>query len=201
MSDNIQFFSDLHSLLHKPFTNEQAVLSAMRLLGKHYKKFSKLLYRIERLYPEEASPHAGCAQALLYYTAGGFEVINQALRNLENITQDHIDLARLIIQAARSRPVYQREVYRGECHWPGWKEVYSPGNIIQTWAFTSTSMDPSSAHNGKIAIQIWSRTGRIITPYSFIQAEKEVLFMPATRFHVVGVDLGIQPAMISLQEE
>jgi SPP1 gp7 family putative phage head morphogenesis protein len=67
--------------------------------------------------------------------------------------------------------------------------VYRPGAIVEEAAFTSTSAGSKAAFSGPVYFRITSsKTGIDIAPASAYGHEKEILYMPGTRFRVLKVE-------------
>lgn len=64
--------------------------------------------------------------------------------------------------------------------------AYEAGGEVTEAAFTSTSADSAGAFGGNTRFVIDSADGKLITPYSALPSEDEVLFPPGTRFHVLS---------------
>eukprot|EP00750_Incisomonas_marina_P006132 INCI14335.4.p1 GENE.INCI14335.4~~INCI14335.4.p1 ORF type:complete len:1393 (+),score=208.86 INCI14335.4:583-4761(+) len=86
---------------------------------------------------------------------------------------------------------FEGTVYRGSNFKTGTdiETLYSPGRPIQWAAFTSTSTDVATARQfvdkkAGIIFKISVFSGRVVSPYSHIPRENEVLLTPNTRFTV-----------------
>lgn len=86
---------------------------------------------------------------------------------------------------------FEGTVYRGSNFKAGAdiKTLYAPGRPIQWAAFTSTSTDVATARQfvdkeAGIIFKISVFSGRVVSPYSHIPRENEVLLTPNTRFTV-----------------
>ncbi len=80
--------------------------------------------------------------------------------------------------------------FRGSLHPEDVLAHYTPGHIITESAFTSTSRDLEPvlklSRGGNVLFEITGTSGRDISSYSFLEAEKEVLYDKGTYFQVVS---------------
>ena len=114
---------------------------------------------------------------------------------------------RLVLTALARLPSERRCVNRGVR--ADLRAQYPIGQSFIWWAFSSCTLTIGALENeqfvGKTGtrtlFQIICHTGKYIKNHSFIQAEDEVLLLPATQFVVQGcLDLGNRLYMIQLQE-
>ena len=65
--------------------------------------------------------------------------------------------------------------------------TYRKGAVVEDSAFVSSSYGEQAAFDGNVFMQINGRTGVNISSFSKYNREREVLFMPGTRFRVDNV--------------
>jgi hypothetical protein len=129
--------------------------------------------------------------AINRYTQHDYAPINEAFRTDDKTTVgrwgSHI---RLASRGLHKLPAYEGVVYRG-VESGEFLNNYIPGQTVIEKSFTSASQDLRSILSfGKTCFEIQSKTGRDIKSCSAMQSawarEKEVLFVPNTRFEVTG---------------
>jgi SPP1 gp7 family putative phage head morphogenesis protein len=142
------------------------------------------------------------AVALRYYTADGYNPLNAFLRGY---TSEDLNVRATVAAAvsglAKLAP-FEGTVYRG-----AWLEnipnaarftaAHQVGEIVEYSGFTSASYE--SGFNGTVQFSIRSLNGRVVEELAADPFEREVIFMPGTRFRVVSVQ-GTHPTRIVLEE-
>jgi hypothetical protein len=123
--------------------------------------------------------------AMIGYTESDYRMLNGALR-----AGDVKELLRLGRYIAHTRnglaalPDFSGPVYRGTEYFAGLSK-YKVGAVIEEAGFTSASYDAGSEFGGSVEFVILSRHGKRIDFLSAFKNEKEVLFMPGTRFKIL----------------
>lgn len=77
---------------------------------------------------------------------------------------------------------------------------YAVGTEIEWASFSSASIDSNSALVGNVSFIITSQNARILGLYADNLAEREVVFLPNSRFRVDGLERTISKAVIDLTE-
>jgi hypothetical protein len=160
-------------------------------LARHVREMERLedLTPAGRLRPKAELPKkvdlsAADTASLRNYTGGGYD-LNACLRN-GTASPDQLARAEQINQALAKLPDHVGPVTRRVDLPPDVLAKYQPGEIVVERQFISSSSDPARALDSSVEMQIISKTGKEITPYSkFGDAEGEVLFKTDTPFEVV----------------
>lgn len=140
--------------------------------------------------------------AIVLYTQTYFVEMNSALRNRDKESmKDFGNGIKLADKGLAKMPVHEGWVHRGVESLPA--EVlakYVPGVVVTEEAFTSTSQQEDAAFAGKVKFNILSKTGRDVRQLSRVEAEKEVLFRPGTKFIVVDKVRDGDSTIITMEE-
>src|SRR5690606_23913398 len=140
--------------------------------------------------------------AIVLYTQTYFVEMNSALRNRDKAAmKEWGNGIKLADQALTKMPTHQGWVHRGVEDLPA--DVlakYVPGKIVTEEAFTSTSQAEDSAFTGKVKFKILSKSGRDVQALSRVEAEKEVLFRPGTKFLVTDKERDGDSIVITMEE-
>jgi hypothetical protein len=140
--------------------------------------------------------------AIVLYTQTYYNEMNGALRGRDKTAmQDYGSSIKLADQALSKMPTHQGWVHRGTKDLPA--EVlakYVPGVVVTEEAFTSTSAATDAAFAGEVQFKILSKTGRDVQKLSRVEAEKEVLFRPGTKFVVVDKVRDGDTTVITMEE-
>lgn len=137
-----------------------------------------------------------------------YQAMNLSLRKGEYASKPEMQA---FVEAAqhgmRKMPPYVGKVTRGVRWLPQGKTMddmlamYREGSVVQEDAFTSSSMGDDAVYNGPLYFKINSKTARDVDWISkFSGGEKEVLFMPGTRFKVTKVEKLNGKAIIYMDE-
>lgn len=145
-----------------------------------------------------------------YYTESGYENTNEILiQNNGTITTHY---AQFLADTLRKLPDYQSIVFRGANLLASQKQRYIVANqeniLITEPLFLSTSRSEIIANlfsKGNTLFTIFSKTGKQIEKFSKFglysgQNEKEVLFLPNTKFEVLDVTQSTSKTLIVLEE-
>jgi hypothetical protein len=115
-----------------------------------------------------------------------YRQMNSALRDGGAVPADLQRRIDAVTAALAKLPSYRGLVFRGTDLTPDVLARYGAGADVTEAAFTSTSADAAEAFGGNTRFTIESTDGKLVTPYSAIPSEDEVLFPPGTRFHVLS---------------
>jgi SPP1 gp7 family putative phage head morphogenesis protein len=155
---------------------------------------------LPELEPEEAA-------AIRAYTGGTYAQLNSALRNGSYASTPALQAYVEAAQHGLSKmPKYVGEAARGMSmglsEMQKFLTVYQKGAIVEEAAFISSSSGSRAAFGGNIFLKIKSRTGVDVSSYSRHPHEREVLFMPGTRFRVLDVvkDKNSGTTTVSIEE-
>ncbi|MBF0406165.1 MAG: hypothetical protein HQM10_02340 [Candidatus Riflebacteria bacterium] len=127
--------------------------------------------------------------SLFVYTTQFFGLINPVLRNGTEEEKKLISpITAMISSALKKIPPYTKQTVRGQEYAP-YLDEYTPGKIVTIKTFLSTSV-PGSWFSKKldefpVIMEITSKTGKDISPFSGHIEESEVLFDMNARFKVV----------------
>lgn len=132
------------------------------------------------------------AAAIKAYTGSTYRALNNALRSgryaSDQALQAYVDAAQ---HGLAKMPKYQGLSSRGMTF--GQEELkkvlatYQKGTVIEDSAFVSTSYGERAAFSGNVYMRVNGKTGVNVSQYSYYKGEREVLFMPGTRFRVDDV--------------
>lgn len=131
------------------------------------------------------------------------EAVNGALRD-----GHEPEFASLLKAVLQKMPPFVGQVYRGSDLSKKERERYQPGRIVHEPTFLSSSRQKRIAYqfcgNSMFSLLSWER-GRSVERLSKFgsnssQNEKEVLFLPGTRFRVLGVTKERSYTLIRLEE-
>lgn len=78
--------------------------------------------------------------------------------------------------------------------------TYQKGAVVEEAAFVSSSYGQRAAFGGNVFLKIKSKTGVNVENYSRHPGEREVLFMPGTRFRVVDVTTDNGRHIVTVEE-
>ena len=151
------------------------------------------------LWPEEMA-------ALIFYSSKyGYGQINRLLRGhlkefeknlskdwqtLEQAKNDYLEQARFAAAALNALPNYKLLAFRQTTLSADQIAKYKVGEIVTEHGFTSTSTGivESEKFQGNVRYTIFSQTGKLIQEYAKHPNEKEVLFLPESKFKVLSVE-------------
>jgi hypothetical protein len=140
----------------------------------------------------------------LYTTTNGpwFNTINAPLREGRPRDAALIVVTECLASAVQKLPTHKGIVWRG-IRVPDLaaflEEVERKPEIV--WrAFSSASIDETQADAGNVLFIIESHAGRRIGLYAEIWEEQEVLFVPGSRFRVVGLERTSTKAIFNLRQ-
>jgi hypothetical protein len=139
----------------------------------------------------------------IYTTTHGvwFREINDALRG-GYPSDDILQIAEILASAFGKLNRYIGIVFRGirVVDFRHYLSGYPIGAEVEWAAFCSASLDPGSALGGNVSFIIQSQNARIVGLYADNLDEREVVFLPNTRFRVDGVEQTVNKAIIDLTE-
>lgn len=127
--------------------------------------------------------------AVRAYTGSTYRTLNSALRGGRYSSDPHLQA---YVDAAQhglaKMPKYKGLSTRGMTLDDGklkaMLSTYRKGAVVEDSAFVSSSYGERAAFSGNVYMRINGKTGVNISQYSQYQGEREVLFMPGTRFQV-----------------
>lgn len=145
------------------------------------------------------------ASAVRSYTGGAYRRINEALREGLYATdprlQAYVDAAQ---QGLMKMPKHSGTTVRGvSLSGKGLEDLlssYYEGAIVEDAAFVSTSYGGKAAFSGNVHIHVNGQNGVNVSKISKHSSEREVLFMPGTRFKVDSVTNEYGTYIIKLTE-
>ena len=118
-----------------------------------------------------------------------FRKINNSLRTGEGIDELEPMIA-LMSSALDKLPNYEGKVYRAikrgdfSGKFPKFDNNHVPFNYVMYKGFTGTSKNIEGTLRGNIRLNIKSLTGKDISAFSRIPAQKEILFLPDSVFYI-----------------
>jgi len=86
-------------------------------------------------------------------------------------------------------PAFRGPVYRGAQLPDDVAERYVPGDVVRERSFLSASADPTREFHGNVQFVIESVTGRSVGALADDPEEREIVFLTATRFKVLAVEV------------
>jgi hypothetical protein len=142
--------------------------------------------------------------AIWMYTAMGgrwYRDVNDPLRE-GRANDDTKALAHILTTGLQKLPRHAGLVYRGIRveNLASFLRGYAVGTDVQWPAFSSSSIEGDKALIGNVLFIVRSNNGRVVGPYADIQDEREVVFLPGSRFRVDGVEQTPTKAIIDLSE-
>lgn len=133
--------------------------------------------------------------AILSYTAGGYEIINPPLWQMNVKRIEELSLPIKVLCSALSKFAnFSGEVYRGG-NVIGEFETLEKGDIYTNHAFMSTSIYPVPVYLTRpLQLKIVSKQGKKVEALSNYQNnpimnEREVLFIPETKFLIIDKEI------------
>lgn len=186
-------------------TDPSDVLRAM--MGPEVFSTTMQQVRVLRNNPQTAKGIAGHTDvqvaAMIGYTGHDYAKINYALRkNDAAMLAKLAPYVQLIRTGLAQLPPFVGTVHRGVdlSNTAAAVAKYRPGAIVVEEGFTSTSYDIAYSLIGNTRFVIESKRGRNIESLSAFQNEKEVLFMPGSRFRVRSFEKADWQHVIHLDE-
>jgi hypothetical protein len=143
------------------------------------------------------------ADATEDYPTPDYWAINKALRAQDSeILAEFAPYIRCASSGLNQLEAFVGTVFRGTTLPPEILAVYVAGQSMKERAFTSTSVDILPEFKGNTEFVIASMRGRPVWTLSEFPNEKEVVFVPGTRFQVVNVstDERAQQTTVMMQE-
>ena len=138
---------------------------------------------------EADNPSIAGLVALRSYLADDFEVIDAALRNLDQAKLAELDgYIRLATYGLFELPSLRGVVYRGATLPDAAIANYVPGTVVFEHAFIRTTTDPARRFPGNVTFVIASINGRDVSGVAPDREAREVLFFTGTRFKVLAVE-------------
>lgn len=130
--------------------------------------------------------------AIKTYTGSAFRSLNHSLRSNKYASNYSLQA---FVEAAQhgmmKMPKYKGLSSRGmTLHGDGLEAMlatYRKGAIVEDHAFVSTSAGSNAAFSGNVYMKIQGKTGVDISFFSNYPGEREVLFMPGTKFRIDNV--------------
>lgn len=160
----------------------------------------KILRRIKSHQTMDLNLTDAEAICLLNYTSNGAYLINSSLSYHPLTNQDYYLWSQLIVRALGKLPRHSGMVWRKQDTSIEEAAVFRHGKYIFTHGFLSASASPEAIPSGRDIIRIKSQTGALLGPYSLIDHEQEVLFLPETVFRVNKVKQRKEGRTIDLEE-
>lgn len=138
---------------------------------------------------EFAQLHVQETASIIEYTSNSFTVLNGALRSK---TAEQIAEHKVIIESAvdglKKLPPFEGTSYRGTRLPLDMRNRLQVGDTFEDEAFLSTSSDARAAFDGNTTFTIQGKTGRSVESISEFSGEKEILFMPGTKFRITKIE-------------
>ncbi|URA06987.1 morphogenesis protein [Xanthomonas phage Elanor] len=133
------------------------------------------------------------AAAVRAYTGSTYRALNGALRNGEyssnTYLQAYVDAAQHgLAKMPKHVGLSSRGMSFSESQLKSMLSTYKKGAVVEDAAFVSSSYGDKAAFGGNVYMKINGKTGVNVSQYSQYQGEREVLFMPGTRFQVDSVE-------------
>ncbi|UGL62851.1 putative minor head protein [Xanthomonas phage MET13-T1] len=130
--------------------------------------------------------------AVKAYTGNTYRVLNNALRAGKYSSDPHLQAYVDAAQHGMSKmPKFQGVSSRGmtfnDSQLKAMLSTYRKGVVVEDSAFVSSSYGEQAAFSGNVYMRINGKTGVNVSQYSYYKTEREVLFMPGTRFRVDDV--------------
>lgn len=133
------------------------------------------------------------AAAIRAYTGGTYSTLNNQLRGGQYAARHELQA---FVESAQhglaKMPKFSGLSSRGMRFSPHELEkvlaTYRKGEVVTESAFVSSSAGEQAAFGGNVFMKIHGKTGVDVAPYSYYRREREVLFMPGTRFRVDKVE-------------
>ena len=133
------------------------------------------------------------AAAIRAYTGSTYRTLNNSLRGgkyaSDPLLQAYVDAAQ---HGLAKMPKYSGVSARGmnfnEEQLKAMLSTYRKGVVVEDAAFISSSYGEQAAFGGNVFMRINGKSGVNISSFSQYGGEREVLFMPGTRFHVDSVE-------------
>ncbi|UTC27957.1 hypothetical protein [Stenotrophomonas phage A1432] len=152
--------------------------------------------------PELTREEVGAIRA---YTGSTYRALNNALRagkySSDPFLQAYVEAAQ---HGMSKMPKFKGATARGlTLHNDQLKAMlstYHKGAIVEDAAFVSSSYGNQAAFSGNVYMKIESKTGVNVSRYSQYDTEREVLYMPGTRFRVDNVEQVNGKYIISMSE-
>ncbi|URA07125.1 minor head protein [Xanthomonas phage Mallos] len=129
------------------------------------------------------------AAAIKAYTGNTYRALNNALRNGkyagDTALQAYVDAAQHgLAKMPKYTGLSSRGMTFGQVELKKILSTYQKGTVIEDSAFVSTSYGERAAFSGNVFMRVNGKTGVNVSQYSYYKGEREVLFMPGTRFRV-----------------
>lgn len=133
------------------------------------------------------------AAAIRAYTGGTYRTLNNSLRGHKYaggpLLQAYVDAAQHgLAKMPKYSGISSRGMTMDEGKLRAMLSTYRSGAVVEDAAFISTSYGQEAAFGGNVLMRITGKSGVNISQYSQYSSEREVLFMPGTRFHVDKVE-------------
>ncbi|USN14468.1 putative morphogenesis protein [Janthinobacterium phage vB_JliS-Donnerlittchen] len=140
---------------------------------------------LEQLTAEEAA-------AIRAYTGNTYRALNNALRSGKYATdhglQAYVDAAQHGLgKMSKYRGLSSRGMTFNQDQLKTVLSTYRKGAVVEDAAFVSTSAGENAAFSGNVYLKVNGTSGVDIAQFSKYTGEREVLFMPGTRFRVDDV--------------
>lgn len=131
--------------------------------------------------------------AIRAYTGNTYRALNNALRSgkysSDPYLQAYVEAAQ---QGMAKMPKFTGLSSRGmsfsQDQLKAMLSTYRVGAVVEDAAFVSSSYGEQAAFGGNVFMKIQGKSGINVDNYSQYKGEREVLFMPGTRFRVDGVE-------------
>lgn len=131
--------------------------------------------------------------AIKAYTGGLYRTLNGQLRSGHYSSNFHLQAfvesaQHGMMKMAKFKGLSSRGMTLGDSALKNLLSTYRKGAIIEDDAFISTSAGSEAAFTGNVYLKIQGKSGVDISYFSNFPGEREVLFMPGTRFQVDAIE-------------
>jgi hypothetical protein len=160
--------------------------------------------RCQRHTPSNPLPKWERFAIWLYATTGGFwyKRVNDPLRGGNTLSETAQYVVDHLAAGLKKLPEYRGRAYRGirVANLSEFLGEYILDNIVTWRAFSSASANADYAVSGNVQFNIESHTGKILGDYADLREEREIVFLPETKFRVQSLVQDDERAIIYLEE-
>lgn len=133
------------------------------------------------------------AAAIVAYTGYSYKTLNRLLRGgaypSDAALQAYVEAAQHgLMKLPKYRGLSARGAPFSEAELKGILSTYRKNAVVEEASFTSSSLGDKAAFSGNVYWRIHGKSGVHVEKISDHPSEREVLFMPGTRFHVDSVE-------------
>ncbi len=133
------------------------------------------------------------AAAIRAYTGSTYRVLNTSLRGgkyaSDSLLQAYVDAAQHgLAKMPKFTGLSSRGMSLNESQLKNVLSTYHKGAVVEDAAFVSSSYGENAAFGGNVFMKITGKSGVNVSSFSNYGGEREVLFMPGTRFRIDNVE-------------